>query len=630
MKPHARNEDDGRALPRVGPRVVLRRILTFIEPGRRAAWIALAPLAFVVTAFEVTAALLIFVLARLIADPTSPLKLPIVGDVRARFPTLDDDQLLLLAMATVSGFFLLRAGVVLFQTYARAKIAERTGVRLSSRLFRGYLGMPYPFHLQRNSAELIRNVTDAVNDVVDYTLVPSLRLASELLVVVGIALALVFIAPMAAALAVALFAPLMWLLFRSIQPRIAVLGRDEHELARSALLDLQQSLHGYRDIAILGREEWFHERYLRTRQGIARTRSLRWVFGDVPRIALETWLVLFVALFVATAAAAGSPSDSLPVLGMFAYAALRILPSLNHVVLEINDLRYGATAAAAVDHDLRLLEEPLQRKASPATVDGTRLVFRDSIELDDVSYRYPGAGDEALAGLNAEIREGESVGIVGPTGGGKSTLIDVILGLLPPTTGRVLVDGTDIHSDLRRWQRNIGMVPQSVYLLDDSLRRNIALGEDDDSIDSGAIDEAVALAQLEPFVASLPNGLDTVVGERGARISGGQRQRVAIARALYRRPAVLVLDEGTSALDSVTEAALLDALMIDGYARSLIIVAHRLTSVRHCNKLLFVESGRIVDSGSFDELLSRDAAFRRMVQVAPASSGVSEARNEQA
>jgi ATP-binding cassette subfamily C protein len=169
------------------------------------------------------------------------------------------------------------------------------------------------------------------------------------------------------------------------------------------------------------------------------------------------------------------------------------------------------------------------------------------------------------------------------------------------------------------------MVPQSVYLLDDSLRRNIALGEDDDSIDEDAIREAVALAQLETFLASLPSGLDTVVGERGARISGGQRQRVAIARALYRRPAVLVLDEGTSALDSVTEAALLDSLASDSQKRSLIIVAHRLTSVRQCSKLLFVESGRVVDSGSFDELLVRNATFRRMVQVVPASRASSEA-----
>ncbi|MDP9331611.1 MAG: ABC transporter ATP-binding protein/permease [Actinomycetota bacterium] len=620
------NEDEDRKLPGVGVGVILRRILIFIEPGHRAAWIALAPLAFVVAGLEVAAALLIFLLARLIADPSSSLALPIVGDVRARFPTLDDDHLLILAMAAISGFFLLRAGVVLFESYFRARVAERTGVRLSSRLFRGYLEMSYPFHLQRNSAELIRNITDAVTYVIDYTLIPSVRLASELLVVAGLALALVLIAPLAAAIAVALFAPLMWLLFRLIQPRIGRLGREGHELAMSALLGLQQSLHGYRDIAILGRGEWFHERYLRIREAIARTRTLRWFFGDVPRIALETSLVFFVTVFVATTAAAGkSPVESLPVLGMFAYAALRILPSLNHVVLGINDLRYGAAAAADVQHDLTLVEGTFRRPTSAATDDGSRLVLRDSIRLEDVSYRYPGAEEEALAHVSIEIRRGDSVGIVGPTGGGKSTLIDVILGLLPLATGRVLVDGTDISANLRGWQRNLGMVPQSVYLIDDSLRRNVALGEDDDSIDEDAIREAVALAQLDDFVASLPAGLDTVVGERGARMSGGQRQRVAIARALYRRPAVLVLDEGTSALDAGTEAALLDALAADGQERTLIIVAHRLTSVRRCSALLFVEAGLVVDSGAFDELLARNAGFRRMVQMASASQGPSEA-----
>lgn len=627
MTPHVLNEDDRRGLPRVGPSVILRRILTFIEPGKRAAWIALAPLALVVTGIEVAAALLIFLLARLIAEPSGPVQLPIIGDVRERFPTLDDDHLLILAMAAVSGFFLLRAGVVLFQTHFRARVAERTGVRLSNRLFRGYMEMPYPFHLQRNSAELIRNITDAVNDIVDYTLIPPIQLASELLVVAGLALALVLIAPLGAALAVALFAPLMWLLFRLIQPRIGELGREEHELTKSALLTLQQSLHGYRDIAILGRAAWFQERYLRIRQAIARTRYLRWVFGEVPRITLETSLVLFVALFVATAAAIGrSPVESVSVLGMFAYAALRILPSLNHVVLQINDLRYGAAAAADVHHDLDLLEAD-PRAPTPLADDGSGLILRDSITLEHVSYRYPGADAAALTDVTIEIRRSESVGIVGPTGGGKSTLIDVILGLLPVTTGRVLVDGTDIRSDLRGWQRTLGMVPQSVYLLDDSLRRNIALGEDDGSIDENAIHEAVALAQLEPFVASLPAGLNTVVGERGARMSGGQRQRVAIARALYRRPAVLVLDEGTSALDAATETTLLDGLTAEDQDRCLIIVAHRLTSVRHCTKLLVVEAGRVVDSGSFEELVARNAAFRRMVQAAPAARGSSDVQD---
>jgi ATP-binding cassette subfamily C protein len=255
------------------------------------------------------------------------------------------------------------------------------------------------------------------------------------------------------------------------------------------------------------------------------------------------------------------------------------------------------------------------------------LTPRQAIRLEHVIYRYPGAESDALTDVTLEIRPGASIGIVGPTGGGKSTLVDVILGLLPPTAGRVLADDVDISLDVGSWQAHLGVVPQTVYLLDTTLRRNIALGFDDAAIDDGLVEEAVRVAQLDGVVASLPNGLDTEVGERGIRFSGGQRQRVAIARALYRRPAVLVLDEGTSALDAVTEAALLKALAAADRHRSLIIVAHRLTSIQHCDEVLFVEGGQVVDIGPYEALVDRNPAFRRMAQATLTSQASVHARD---
>jgi len=603
-------------------RETIRRVLALIGPHDRAAWIGLALLAGLVTVVEIAAALLIFMITRLVSGLDGPIELPLLGDPRARVPRLGDRQVLVLSMALVAGFFLIRAGLILVQSYLRARLSERMGVRLSSRLFRGYLGMPYAQHLQRNSAELIRNVNDAVKDVVDYTLIPSLRLASEILVICGLGLALVVTAPAAAALAAVLFVPLLALLFRVIQPRIAALGRSSHEMGRWAVSTLQQSLHGFRDIAIFDRREYFAQEYERVREEIGRTRYLRQLLGDVPRIALETGLVLFVAALVAVWAVTGrSAQDSVAVLGMFAYAALRILPSVSRVVLQVNELKFGSASAATVHQDLVAMEGAgTGASASPRSEPSASLPLRHAIRLEKVRYRYPGADQNAIDGVDLEIGRGESIGIVGPTGGGKSTLIDLVLGLLRPGSGQILVDGIDVHTQLDGWQRNLGVVPQSVYLLDTTLRRNIALGVDDVAIDDDRVMEAIGRAQLDRFVAELPEGLGTVVGERGVRLSGGERQRVAIARALYRHPAVLVFDEGTSALDNETESELLKALASLRLGRTLLIVAHRLSTVRDCDRILVVEGGRIVDSGTFDGLIHRSPAFRRLAAAGRSTS----------
>ena len=240
------------------------------------------------------------------------------------------------------------------------------------------------------------------------------------------------------------------------------------------------------------------------------------------------------------------------------------------------------------------------------------LVLRDRWEVEEVNFTYEGADRPALEEVTLTIAPGEVVGICGPTGGGKTTLVDVITGLLEPTSGRVSVDGHDLREYDREWQRNLGIVPQMIFLTDESLRRNIALGVPTREIDETAVREAVELAQLSSFVDSLPAGLDTVVGERGVRVSGGQRQRIAIARALYRRPQVLIFDEGTSALDNQTEADLMRALERLRGDHTIVLVAHRLSTVRDCDRIVFLDKGRIAGLGTYDVLAETNAGFRRL------------------
>ncbi|HEX9888286.1 MAG TPA: ABC transporter ATP-binding protein, partial [Nitriliruptorales bacterium] len=481
--------------------------------------------------------------------------------------------------------------------------------RLSVRLLRGYLAMPYEFHLQRNSSQLIRNTFDSVQVLVRDVLEPAARLVSEAFTALAVLVVLLVIAPSATLLALAILGPAIAVLLVVVHPRVKRLGITSQEMSGASLQSLAQSLEGIRDIKVLGRESAFKREFAQQRVRYARAQYLRGGARELPRAALETLLILFIiGFFAVTVFTGGSTGDSLSILGLFAYAALRLKPSLSAILAGLNSVKFAVPAIDELDADLELLA----REASYPDHDVTPLPFQDRIEVVDLGFAYDQAAGPALRGIDLTIRRGEAIGIVGPTGGGKSTLVDILLGLLRPTTGRVLVDGADLHEHAAAWQRNIGVVPQAVFLIDATLRANIGLGLPADEIDAGQLAEAVELAQLGPFVRSLPDGLDTMVGERGVRVSGGQRQRIAIARALYRGPSVLFLDEGTSALDNLTEAELVRALDALRGQRTIVTVAHRLTTVRACDRIVMLEDGTITGAGSFDELMESHAGFRAL------------------
>jgi ABC-type multidrug transport system fused ATPase/permease subunit len=282
-------------------------------------------------------------------------------------------------------------------------------------------------------------------------------------------------------------------------------------------------------------------------------------------------------------------------LGLFATAAFRLLPSVNRLAMAIQNFRFNASGLAALYNDLQLSSEP--PKASPG------IEFRRSIALEGVVFRFPAAPAPALDGVTIRIPHGTSVGLIGGSGAGKSTAVDVLLGLLEPTEGRVTVDGIDIRDNLRGWQNLVGYVPQSIYLCDESLRENVAFGVPPEEVDEQALERAIRAARLDDFVATLPDGLSTVVGERGVRLSGGQRQRIGIARALYHDPAVLVLDEATSALDTATESEVMAAVNALQGAKTLVIIAHRLSTVEQCDIVYRLDRGRVISSGTLAEVV---------------------------
>jgi ATP-binding cassette, subfamily B, bacterial PglK len=589
----------------------LRKCAYLLRQESRLRWAAVLVVAVFVSGVEAVGALLVFLLLGLVTSGEADLDLPVIGSADNLPLVGSSDQVVVWLAAAVAIFFVIRGALLLGQLYVQDRLAHHAGARLAVRLFTAYLSMPYAFHLQRNSAELIRNANESVKALTSEIIIPSVRLVSHTVLALGMLAVLVYAAPLATVFAVGFLGPVVFVLLRLVHPRLKKLGRGRQRLSKANLSLLQVALHGIREVLLFDRAAYFIRKFRGQQLATARIVYTNRIAQEIPRVLIETVLVVFIAVFfILSTTLDRSPEETLAVLGLFAYAALRLQPSLQKIVQSLNSIRFAGAAVDNVYDDLISIEPVMARELRHSETDSLSYpVPPPRIELRGVGYRYPGASEPALRHVDLVIEPGSSIGIVGPTGGGKSTLLDVLSGLLPPTEGEVLIDGVELQSLGRGWRGMLGVVPQTIFLTDDTIRRNIALAERDDAIDERRLQRALDVAQLGTFIAELPDGLDTRVGERGVRISGGQRQRVAIARALYRDPTVLLFDEGTSALDSLTEAEFVAALEALGQDRTRITVAHRLTTVRNCDQILVIDGGTVIDSGTYDELRDRNSLF---------------------
>lgn len=507
-------------------------------------------------------------------------------------------ELLLGGLAVLFVVYLLKVCFLVFMAYCQSRFVAGLQTSLSRRLFATYLSQPWPFHLGRNSAELIRNV-DSIH-IFAITCTALMTLLTELLVVLGVVGLLVCIEPTGAIVVGAVLGISAVLYDMITRSKLIQWGTRRHRHHAMVLRHLQEGLGGVKDVKVLGCEKNLLDRFGVDAEGLARMNGRQSLFQQIPRLWYELLAIAALCMLTAVMIWKGRPIASLvPILGVFGTAAFRLLPSVNRVALSAQQLRFCDELVTTLQHELEIPTGDLRPSRGPA------LDFGDSIRLDHVSYQYSGGRGRALDDVCLRIPRGASVGIIGGSGAGKSTLVDVILGLLEPSSGSVTVDGIDIARRARPWLNAIGYVPQQIYLADDTLRRNIAFGLRDDEIDEAAIARAVEVAQLKAFIATLPDGLDTVVGERGVRLSGGQRQRIGIARALYYDPPVLVLDEATSALDTETEREVMDAVNSLHGQKTLMIVAHRLSTIADCDTLYRLENGRLIASGSAKEILTR-------------------------
>jgi len=542
--------------------------------------------------------------------------LPVVSlmteeEIGARFPLIqplldilgnpERSELIILAMLFLIFIYFIKTFFLALFAFQKGRLTAALSSEIAKDLYRSYLNKSYTFHLQNNSALLIRNITIEVGIFVHNVISPLLIIIMEIIVVTGILVLIILIDPLGSMIIVSLF-----LIFggyivyvtRALQKKWSV---ERHHHDGMILQQVQQGLGGVKQVKLLGREKQFEKRFNFHNLRANKLSLYQAMVIGVPRWTFEFLAITGIAIVVILMILKNNDIDSiLPVVALFAAAAFRLMPGITRVIQSLNAYRYAQPSIETLYKEVNLM----QNSKHNACI--TKKDFKFQIELNKIDFNYLGDSKKTLDEISLVIKQGDSVGIIGTSGSGKSTLVDIILGLLKPKKGIVKVDDEDIELNLRCWQDQIGYVPQSIFLTDDTLRRNVAFGLADADIDESAIKNAVNASELGDFIESLPSGLDTIVGENGVRLSGGQKQRIGIARALYQNPSVLVFDEATSSLDEDTEKSIMNTIKGLHGKKTIIIISHRLNTVEFCDYLYKVESGRIVKQGDFKTVVGNN------------------------
>ena len=533
-----------------------------------------------------------------------------VGWLAGLTGTNDENTLAAILAVIVVGTFIVKDVLALSFIWWQSGVIAHQRVATSASMMRRFMQAPLVEHKTRSTAEALRTMNDAVQQVFGQVVSGVMQLVTAGLTIVAIAAALIIVSPVATLSVITMFAVVVGFYTRFVRVRVLKAGEDVTKASVKAYLAALNGLGAFKEVRLRHSEEHFIGKYaVASSEGALASRRAGF-YSAVPRYLLEVVFILAIGMMVLVDYLRGGSTGILGLLALFVAAGFRLLPNVSLAIGAVNSLRFGSVSLEIVHDELLKAGD-----RGPEFPPSTRLEFEHDIVLEDVSFTYPGAGRPAVSGINIRVPRGTSAALVGGSGGGKSTLVDIILGLLEPDSGWVRVDGRDIGDVLPRWHVATSMVAQDVYLTGWTLADNIAFDQDRADIDQDRLDRAVQRAELDDVVADLPEGLHTMLGERGGRLSGGQRQRVGIARALYREPVLLVLDEATSALDNDTERRITHAIDALQGSVTVIVVAHRLSTVRNVDQVIYLEAGRVSDTGTFDELIERSPGFARLVEL---------------
>ena len=510
------------------------------------------------------------------------------------------------------------AFISMFTIWRLSMYGARVGAELSSRLYSHYMHQPWLFHASGSSSQLTNQIAQECSRITGGIINPLMQMNARIVMAALMAVAIFIFNPVVAIVGLVIFAVAYMAMYRIVRQRLIRNGGTITSAQRMRFKLMGEGFGGIKDALLLGRQQVFTDRFEQASSQFADAQGKNQVMSQVPRFVMELVAfgsVIFLILYL-LAAHDGNLGTILPLLSVYALAGFKLLPAFQLIYSSISGIRGNLTAFEGLRYDLRA-SATASLQSAPSENSGEHLTPRESIELKNIRFSYPGKQEPALRDVTLTIGVNKVIGLVGASGSGKSTAIDLLLGLIQPENGELLIDGEPLtKQQLRAWQNSLGFVPQSIFLADSSIRENIAFGLPPELVDEEKVQRAATMAHLDELLAELPEGLNTRVGERGVQLSGGQRQRIGIARALYHDADVLILDEATSALDGITEKLIMDAIHDFSGKKTIIMIAHRLATVKECDSIYLLANGSVTDQGTYSELWQRNDVFKRMADHA--------------